>query len=62
MTLVLDVWKTGPPPRSGQRQQYPSRFFINFAKAYPEFITYHKGGKVTVNEGKKVLQMFSGYN
>lgn len=58
--LVLDVWKTGPPPAKGHEQQYPSRFWINFAKAYSMYITYHKGGKVTVNEGMKVLHMFSG--
>ena len=58
--LVLDMWKTGPPPATGQFQRYPSRFWINFARAYPGYITYHKGGKVTVNDGIRVLHMFSG--
>lgn len=58
--LILDIWKTGPPPKSGQRQRYPGRFWINFARAYPKYITYHKGGRVTINEGIKVLHMFSG--
>jgi len=45
--LVLDVWKTGPPPATGQRQQYPSRFWYNFKQHYQV-------------DGLKVLHMFSG--
>lgn len=45
--LVMDMWRTGPPPASGQRQRYPSRFWHNFKRVYPV-------------EGLKVLHMFSG--
>lgn len=45
--LVMDMWKTGPPPATGQFQRYPGRFFYNFKKYYPI-------------EGKRVLHMFSG--
>ncbi len=45
--LVMDMWKTGPPPAKGQYQRYPGRFWFNFKKRYPI-------------ENKKVLHMFSG--
>lgn len=38
----------GPPSRSGQRQQYPSRFIYNIKRTYPEF------------DGPRTLHMFSG--
>jgi len=41
------VWKCGPPPQQGQRQQYPSRFINNLKKYYDI-------------ENKNVLTMFSG--
>ena len=45
--LVTDMWRTGPPPRSGQFQRYPGRFWFNFKKHYPL-------------NGLRVLHMFSG--
>ena len=45
--LVTDMWRTGPPPATGQRQRYPGRFWFNFKKHYPV-------------DGLRVLHMFSG--
>lgn len=58
--LVLDVWKTGPPPASGQRQRYPGRFWHNFQRAYPGIIERVHGEDVVLCEGIKFLHMFSG--
>ena len=44
--LDTSVWLCGPPPSSGQKQRFPSRFLYNLKKAYP--IT------------QKTLWMFSG--
>ena len=44
--LVMDMWRTGPPPAKGQFQRYPGRFWYNFKKYYPI--------------PEKVLHMFSG--
>ena len=33
--LVMDMWRTGPPPAKGQFQRYPGRFWYNFKKYYP---------------------------
>jgi len=46
--MNIETWTTGPPSRTGQRQQYPSRFEYNLKKYYPEFIS------------KTTLHMFSG--
>lgn len=46
--LDTTTWKCGPPSRSGQRQQYPSRFIHNLKRAYPELV------------GDSTLHMFSG--
>ena len=46
--VVIDCWRTGPPPASGQKQRYPSRFWFNFRKHYP------------ITDDMKVLHMFSG--
>lgn len=45
--IKTDMWRCGPPPASGQRQRYPSRFWYNFKKEYNL-------------SGAKVLNMFSG--
>jgi len=45
--LTMDMWRTGPPPATGQKQRYPSRFWFNFKREYPI-------------DGLKVLHMFSG--
>lgn len=42
----MDMWKTGPPPASGQLQRYPGRFWYNFKRYYPI--------------PERVLHMFSG--
>lgn len=48
MTIVImNIWKTGPPPATGHKQQYPGRFWLNFKKHYNI-------------ENKKILHMFSG--
>ena len=62
---IHTMWETGPPPRDGQFQRYPSRFWHYFAKQYPEYIinAYKPKGKpvqVTLAENIKVLHMFSG--
>lgn len=41
------MWRSGPPPATGQRQRYPGRFWFNFKKQYPV-------------DDKKILHMFSG--
>jgi hypothetical protein len=58
--FVLDWWKTGPPPRKGQRQRLPTRFWYNFWKTYPELIEYARGDTVIPAEDVKFLHMFSG--
>ena len=45
--LTIDMWRTGPPPATGQRQRYPGRFWFNFKRVYPV-------------DGLNVLHMFSG--
>lgn len=44
----IETWKTGPPPSTGQRQQYPGRFKHNLENFYPEFLSAN------------TLHMFSG--
>lgn len=41
------TWLCGPPPASGQRQRYPSRFLFNLQRTYP-------------TEGKRLLHLFAG--
>lgn len=38
MSLDISTWRCGPPPKSGQRQRYPSRFEHNLRKHYPQFL------------------------
>lgn len=45
--IVTDMWRCGPPPRTGQFQRYPSRFWFYFKRNYSI-------------EDKKILHMFSG--
>lgn len=45
--VEVTPWMCGPPPSTGQRQQFPGRFIYNLKRYYPV-------------EGKKVLSMFSG--
>jgi hypothetical protein len=33
--LDTTTWLCGPPPASGQRQRYPSRFLFNLERTYP---------------------------
>ncbi len=54
------TWRCGPPPRKGQFQRFPSRFWFNFKKFYPQFFEYVKGEIVVPAEGMKILNMFSG--
>jgi hypothetical protein len=42
------TWLCGPPPASGQKQRYPSRFELNLKKEYPEILS------------DATLHMFSG--
>lgn len=68
----LGEWlKCGPPPRSGQRQQYPSRYFSEISRIYPgtlagfQFVDRTKnliGPDPDVAPEKRpfVLHMFSG--
>lgn len=63
--IETTMWRCGPPPATGQYQRYPSRFFHNFARAYPEYIkkAYKPKGKpveVTIVDGIEILHMFSG--
>jgi len=46
--MDTSTWLCGPPPREGQYQRYPSRFFSNIQKNYPEFLA------------DDTLHMFSG--
>ena len=46
--ININMWKTGPPPATGQKQRYPGRFWFNFKKEYP------------ITEQMLVLHMFSG--
>lgn len=49
MALDVTTWTCGPPPRSGQNQRYPDRFWPNVDKHYPGLV------------GRPgVLHMFSG--
>lgn len=45
--FTTNMWKTGPPPATGQFQRYPSRFWYYFEREYPV-------------KDKKILHMFSG--
>ena len=54
------TWRCGPPPKKGQFQRFPSRFWFNFKKFYPQFFEYVKGDDVIPAEGMKILNMFSG--
>ncbi len=54
------TWRCGPPPRKGQFQRFPSRFWFNFNKFYSQFFEYVKGDEVILAEGMRVLNMFSG--
>ena len=57
----MDMWLTGPPPRSGQFQRLPSRFWNIFQKQYPKYFTIlGKGKGRTIIPLKKILHMFSG--
>lgn len=49
------VWTCGPPPKKGQRQRYPSRFWYYFRQHYPEIIPATKRWPEP-----RVLHMFSG--
>ena len=44
----IQCFKCGPPPKTGQRQQYPGRFMLNVRKYYPQVVS------------PKTLHMFSG--
>lgn len=55
--LIMNMWRTGPPPRSGQFQRYPSRFWNNFRRQYPEYIEIRDGKVIPL---RKILHMFSG--
>ena len=46
-SLDTRTWLCGPPPSTGQRQRYPSRFFHNLEKTY-------------LTTDRKVLTMFAG--
>lgn len=46
--MNTETWLCGPPPSTGQRQQYPSRFEKNLFETYPEL------------QEESVLHMFSG--
>ncbi len=35
--MKIETWKCGPPPSTGQRQRYPSRFLFNLKLEYPKF-------------------------
>ena len=48
MKLDTTTWLCGPPPASGQRQRYPSRFEFNLIKHYPQVLS------------EPCLHMFSG--
>lgn len=59
--LVMDMWKTGPPPRSGQFQRLPSRFWDNFQRQYPGYFEIRgKGKDREIVALKTILHMFSG--
>ena len=61
MAEFSDVtWRCGPPPKKGQFQRFPSRFWFNFKKFYPEYFEHVKGDDVILEPGMKVLNMFSG--
>jgi len=34
----IDTWLCGPPPATGQKQRYPSRFAEHLRRAYPPFL------------------------
>ncbi len=49
-SMVFDTttWRCGPPPSSGQRQRYPTRFVAYLRQRYPEML------------GPDTLHMFAG--
>ena len=48
--MRTNTWLTGPPPATGQKQQYPGRFLLNLEKFYPEVF----------NPDNNVLEAFAG--
>ena len=46
--MNIETWRCGGPPRTGQMQRYPGRFFANVRRYYPEFMD------------ETVLHMFAG--
>jgi len=47
MSIDLTTWPCGPPPSTGQKQQYPGRFEFNLRKTYSDYLD-------------NALHMFSG--
>ena len=37
--MNIETWKCGPPPSTGQKQRYPSRFIDNVRRYYPDFLS-----------------------
>lgn len=55
MTLDTRIFFCGSPPKTGQRQQYPGRFFAHLKRYYPEFVPAMEGASEP-----RILHMFSG--